>query len=210
MMLDDNLQLTSEILAQGFYVHRMWMISKNVPLTVVTVVLFAARIGLVLNCIIDTIKFDTWLELAVVSNFRPSTIASVALTIIHDGMIALTIVYSLRRERSSFRRTQGIVNWLVLYFVNTGAILVALGIVALISVVSDPLNLLFVGLYVVYAKALANAVFGALNARQYLRPKSAEVITFGDPATSRANTGIEACTKHHQMHVRVDRDILVA
>lgn len=39
----------------------------------------------------------------------------------------------------------------------------------------------------------------SLNARQYLRPKSEEVITFGDPATSRANTGIEACAKHHQV-----------
>ncbi|KAK7682700.1 hypothetical protein QCA50_014083 [Cerrena zonata] len=97
-------QLASEVLAQGFYMHRMWMISKNISLTAGMIVLFMARTGLVLNCIIDTTKFDTWLELAFVSDFRPYTIASAALTVIHDGAITLTIVYSLRRERSSFKR----------------------------------------------------------------------------------------------------------
>ena len=74
---------------------------------------------------------------------KPSILASAAVTIVSDVAVTVTVVYSLRKERVHFQRllftvilcapsentdaclfrTQGIINWLVLYCVSTGGLL---------------------------------------------------------------------------------------
>ncbi|KAK7680357.1 hypothetical protein QCA50_016597 [Cerrena zonata] len=98
------------------------------------------------------------------------------------------MTYYLRRRQSSIKRTQGIVSWLVLYFVSTGAVLVAIALTILISFLIAPNSMLYAGFILIYARALANALFGALNARQRLRTRQNEIVTFGGVSLGVTNT----------------------
>ncbi|KAK7680358.1 hypothetical protein QCA50_016598 [Cerrena zonata] len=55
-------EMVSEILVQGFYVHRMWIFTRNLYLTIGTIVLFLGRYALFISCIVDTFRSDTWSE----------------------------------------------------------------------------------------------------------------------------------------------------
>ncbi|KAK7685553.1 hypothetical protein QCA50_011420 [Cerrena zonata] len=173
------LGLFAEISVQGFYIHRMWIFSKNRPLVVTTTLLVAGRHGLFLNCIVDTIRFSTWPSLQAGRGFKPSVTSCTVLIICTDALIAITMAYYLYSRQSTLRKTQGILGWLMLYFVSTGGVLVAISVTMLICFLVAPNNLLWAGIIVLYARVLPNAFFGALNARQLLRNKQGEVITFG-------------------------------
>ncbi|KAK7680360.1 hypothetical protein QCA50_016600 [Cerrena zonata] len=161
-----------------FYVHRMWTFSRNPALIIATSVLLIGHIGLYINCAINGFEHGTWQRLEG-PGYNRSVLFTVALSIAIDSIIASTMIYYLYRRHSSLKTMQGIVNWLILYFVNTGVVLVALSVTTLIFYLKAPGDMVYAGLILIYARFLANALFGSLNARQHLRTKRHELVTFG-------------------------------
>ncbi|KAK7682762.1 hypothetical protein QCA50_014145 [Cerrena zonata] len=117
------------------------------------------------------------------------------------------MIYYLRRRQPHFRRTRGIASWLVLYFVSTGAILVALSGTVVIIYLANVSDLLWCGIVIIYSRALANSFFGALNARQVLRNKQGEVITFG--GVSMRNNAMTTPYELRRMQVRIVQDTTI-
>ncbi|KAK7682720.1 hypothetical protein QCA50_014103 [Cerrena zonata] len=200
-------EVVSEIVVQSFYVHRMWIFSRNIALTTGTSILLLCRYGFYINCIVDTIKYKTWPELHAAMGFKPSFIATASVIIFTDTVIASTMAFYLYRKKSSIRKTRGIMTWLMVYFVNTGAILVALSTTSLITFLVTPNSLLFGATILLYARALANALFGALNARLLLRTKRNETVTFGGTSIS-GNIGSYP-HELQKVQVRVEHDTMV-
>ncbi|KAK7682766.1 hypothetical protein QCA50_014149 [Cerrena zonata] len=198
----------AELAVQGFYIHRIWSFSKNLLLIIGTCLLLISRHGLFINCIVDTLRFDTWPALQTGRGFKPSIISSMVVIMCTDAVIATTMVYHLHRKHSQFKRTQTIISRLVLYFVGSGALLVAASAAMLICSLVAPNNLLWGGFVVLYARVLSNSFFGALNARQLLRNKGGETITFG--TVSFHDESVVASVELHKMQVQVDKDTFVA
>ncbi|KAK7689041.1 hypothetical protein QCA50_007732 [Cerrena zonata] len=173
-------EVASEIFVQTFYVHRMWMFSKNRILTFGTITLLISRHGFFLYCIADTIKLKTWTETELSKIFRSFFISTAALGILTDAIIATTMAYYLYRNQSQLKRTRGVVGWLIIYFVNTGALLVGFSACTIISYLAAPDSLLFGAFIMFYARAVANSLFGALNARHLLRAKIDKSVALSD------------------------------
>ncbi|KAK7683651.1 hypothetical protein QCA50_013027 [Cerrena zonata] len=122
-------------------------------------------------------------------------------------MIAATMVYYLHRRHSQFTRTQGVIGWLMLYFVSTSVVLVALVGTVLICFLVAPDNMLWAGVIALYARSVSNCFFGALNARQVLRGKKGQTVTFG--GVSIQNSHSPTSVELHQVQVRVGNDTTI-
>ncbi|KAK7682770.1 hypothetical protein QCA50_014153 [Cerrena zonata] len=123
-----------------------------------------------------------------------------------DMLIATSMVYYLHRRQSQLKRTKGIIGWLMLYFVSTGAMLATISGTILVCFIAAPNNLAWSGMIVLYARALSNSFFGALNARQVLRNKQGETVTFGGVSIKDHTT---PSVELHKMQVRVAHDTVI-
>ncbi|KAK7682724.1 hypothetical protein QCA50_014107 [Cerrena zonata] len=139
--------------------------------------------------------------------FKPSYTVTNCVILFTDAIIASTMAFYLHRKQGQIRKTRGIITWLILYFVNTGAILVALSLTSLITFFAAPNSLLFCATILLYNRALANALFGALNARLLLRTKQNDIVTFGGTSVS----GNTTFPSHHvqKVQVHVERDVMM-
>ncbi|KAK7683770.1 hypothetical protein QCA50_013146 [Cerrena zonata] len=99
-----------------------------------------------------------------------------SLAIASDTVMASNIVYHLYKTKPTIQRTRGIVSWLIVYYVNTGVILVSLSVSVLIAFTLSPHLEVWVSLINVFAKVLACSFFGVLNSRELLRTKMGSLL----------------------------------
>ncbi|KAK7693168.1 hypothetical protein QCA50_002734 [Cerrena zonata] len=158
--------------AQGFYVMRIYMLSKrNIALTVLIGFMLLLRISFGLATSALTYRLGTWsvFRAKVGPLFTLST--GLGLSAAVDLLIALTLMYYLRRGRSGFKETDHLIHSLIAYAVNTGAITMLVSITIVLTFVFLKESLLFAGLVQLSSKLYANSFLGTLNARQILRKK---------------------------------------
>ncbi|KAK7689036.1 hypothetical protein QCA50_007727 [Cerrena zonata] len=204
-------EILSEIIVQCFYIHRMWMFSKNLILTVGTVILLICRHGIFMYCMSDTIKYDTWTELHVSKGFMPSLISTATIIVLSDGIIAVTMAYYLYRSQSQLRRRACVIYLIQYVALLTGvmkdpeyrhlAYFVLRKHWCYPSYVAAPNSLLFCAFIILYARAVSNALFGALNARHVLRAKIEQPITLG-----RTSLYSGSAVFHESHSIRVDME----
>ncbi|CAL1711932.1 unnamed protein product [Somion occarium] len=162
-----------------FYIHRVWAFSKNLVLTIGTVLLLLGwKAGLLYVCA-GTIRFPLWTAFGEGSVTKRVIIFTLACVVAMDGTIATSMVYYLSRNRSSIKRTRDIVVWLIAYTVNTGVILVTMSTCALITYLAQPTSLLFHGFIIIVFKLYASSLFGALNTKHMLRSKMNQAVVIG-------------------------------
>ncbi|CAL1712695.1 unnamed protein product [Somion occarium] len=179
------LEALVQMIVEGFYIHRMWKFSNNVTLAVGSIVLLLARHGGFL-CNVSVyicppaVKCfgGTWSSVTD-PVMKGVFLTSLCLTIISDGMMAMIMVFYLNRSKGGLQRTRSIVDWLVMYYVNTGAALTLLAVCILIIHLALPNSLLYVGFIHIFAKFAANTLFGALNSRHMLRARMGGPIIIG-------------------------------
>ncbi|CAL1704879.1 unnamed protein product [Somion occarium] len=152
-----------EIIVELFYIHRMWIFTRNVFMTFTTLVLLLARHGVFMYIVTMSVN-ASWSD-AQSPILKALVVASISLTIGLEAVLTAVMVFYLYRRRTSHPGTRGIITWLITYYVNTGAILTTLSIFNLVIHLVSPTSLLYVGLFNVLAKLTANVFFGAINAR---------------------------------------------
>ncbi|KAK7682752.1 hypothetical protein QCA50_014135 [Cerrena zonata] len=206
-------EFMTEIVVRGFYMYRMWIFSKNLALLVVSGLLLAYWAGIFsVSAIVDMIKSDAWIiykEGRGYKGYFPGVISSLSLSILLDLLTAITMVYYLYRRQSQLTRAQGILGWLMLYFVSTGVVLAALAGNVLICFFASPNTLLWAGMITLYARSVSNCFFGALNARQVLRSKQGQIVTFGGGFVQNSNN--PASVELRQVaHVQVSNNMMLS
>ncbi|KAK7683751.1 hypothetical protein QCA50_013127 [Cerrena zonata] len=178
------LEIAIEILVNGFYIYRIWMLSKNIPIVIGIGLIFIARI----------ITFLLWLAGVIIAQFHAGVKAEQLVTagffgttsaaIVLDTITAATMVFYLSRSNPGLRRSQEIITWLLVYYVNTGAILASLSIAILVTgyttykledssygFLTIAMPYLYAGIWNIFVKVLANSFFAVLNSRHILRAK---------------------------------------
>ncbi|KAK7683742.1 hypothetical protein QCA50_013118 [Cerrena zonata] len=209
-----------EILVNGFYLYRIWMVSKHTTLVAGMILIFVARIAtfifwlIRLTLAMHLVDNNGPLPMIDDSKLQMAFDATTSLAIGLDIAMTGAMIYYLRRCRAPNQRTRGVITWLLMYYVNTGAILASLSIAVLISVKvsgkEDQLSWLepvHLGILNIFAKVMANSFFGVLNSRQLLRTKMAKHIVLGNNIFVRDSTLPDTNIEHIEISMETRKRV---
>ncbi|KAK7683062.1 hypothetical protein QCA50_013734 [Cerrena zonata] len=166
-----------------------------------------------------TFLAGTWLEYFNISGATVSVESANALSAILDGLIAASMIYLLWRSKTGFQWTDGILRWLMVYVVNTGAITMIWSIAIAITYSVEHESLVVNGMTTVVSKLYANSFLGYLNARHMIRAKQRKSFALTilntdefEPPTSqsgpngRSNTAVRQVQLNQDIHLSLDKD----
>ncbi|KAF5371406.1 hypothetical protein D9615_009697 [Tricholomella constricta] len=216
-------------LVQCFYLTRVWLLSnKSIFLTVFILLIVLANAGLGTVWVVLSMQLETYDELLTIS---PITISINALSAAADVLIAASLCIMLHRARTGFKRSDSMINRLMLFVVNTGVLTSCCAVASLISLIASPLTLVYASFYFCIGRLYTNSFLATLNARRTLTGKVDDVSHMlvsipptllnthhsGGQKKSQANISIRIDTTHerdannvmhisHRGHSKLDMD----
>ncbi|KAJ8486846.1 hypothetical protein ONZ51_g4586 [Trametes cubensis] len=161
------------IVSQIFFARRVYLIGAGYRYLVALAVLFligesafslAASIEANIVTGFDQFYGLTWLISAC---FAMAAAADFLLT---GGLIVV-----LRRSRTGFKRTDNLIDILIIYAINTGMIIGFSNILSLTLAAAMPRNLIYVGVNIITAKLYANCFLAVLNSRKRLASRGMDI-----------------------------------
>ncbi|KAK7676642.1 hypothetical protein QCA50_020385 [Cerrena zonata] len=175
--------------------------------------LLVARFSIHLAVSVETFFFPTWTDFheKPTLNALVKTILSLEAAI--DAIIAISMVWFLRRRSDTYTGTTGIITWMMVYIVHSGLILMATSLTMVITFETMANSLTFAGFIAVIGKLYANSLLGTLNTRQIFRSKKTDIIitpeATGTELSSFRRGGLQSqngtfTSGHAPMQVRVD------
>ncbi|CAL1709171.1 unnamed protein product [Somion occarium] len=165
------------VLVQGFYIRRIWILSNRFwPLLVVLVSILVLRIGFALATFGFFVSLETWDSFRTRNGPLVTISCGLGFAVLMDMCIAGLLIWYLARGRSGYRRTDGVISFLIAYAVNTGLLTMAVSTAIVFTFAFMKESLLFAGFNLIASKLYANSFLGTLNARQILRAQTAKVM----------------------------------
>ncbi|KAI0070175.1 hypothetical protein K474DRAFT_1713570 [Panus rudis PR-1116 ss-1] len=162
-----NLEEVVVLIVQSFYIWRLWKLSKAIIFpTLVIGVLLAARSTTTLVATIHMWRADAF------SQFSNDPVATITVEIaciisaLTDALIAGSLVFHLRKQRTAIRRTDNAIRGILAYSVNTGLITMFMSSSLAIVYLAAKGNIVYAALVILKCRTYANAFLGALNARR--------------------------------------------
>ncbi|KAF9043237.1 hypothetical protein BJ165DRAFT_1371894 [Panaeolus papilionaceus] len=151
-------------IVQTFYTYRIWRLSKhNWLITGSILFLILCTTGCGVAWVILSMRMETYEDLLTIS---PLTITINALSTTVDVAIAISLCVLLHTARTGFRRSDTIINQLIVFVVNTGMLTSACAIASLICLVAWPNSLLYATFYFCIGRFYTNSFIATLNARK--------------------------------------------
>lgn len=83
-----------------------------------------------------------------------------------DLGIALTLVALLHRARTGFRRSETIINRLILFSINTGLLTSMCAVLSLVTITVFPSTFIYMTFFVCVSRLYTNTLYATLNARR--------------------------------------------
>ncbi|THU90324.1 hypothetical protein K435DRAFT_841531 [Dendrothele bispora CBS 962.96] len=133
---------------------------------------------------------------SVFSVIQLRTLGSISLGVgvITDIVIAVSLCYFLNKLRTGYRQSDTLVNSLVRYAINTGALTSAISLSTLILYNVMPTNMIFIATFFVLSKLYAISFMATLNTRRIVRGKGTDrqgtTATNGINANNNNNTNM--------------------
>ncbi|KAJ7641865.1 hypothetical protein FB45DRAFT_901199 [Roridomyces roridus] len=162
-------------LEQGWFTYRLFKFTKTLPLPVLCFTLsllrLAGSIGL----------FSVSLDEMTLYAFQDRLLWLIAAVIIVgaavDVILVVALCYHLRFwSRDGFQRMSRLVNQLMTWTIETGAITTTGALALLITFLTMHDNFIYIGFFVLMAKLFANSLLFSLNARERFAEICAEVL----------------------------------
>ncbi|PAV15923.1 hypothetical protein PNOK_0878100 [Pyrrhoderma noxium] len=152
------------LIVQSFLLFRVWMLSGKkiwlvsflasfVILEFVLTTFFFYK-GVRMESFIDLLSLDWLLKL------------TNSINAVTDILITATLIALLHRSRTGFRRSDNMINRLILFTVNTGALTSILAIIIVIMIQLYPTTLIYVAFYCCISRFYTNTLLATLNARR--------------------------------------------
>jgi len=91
-----------------------------------------------------------------------------------DIFTAASLSYFLHKMRTGYKRSDTLINRLIIYSVNTGLLTSVFSAAVLVSYNLMPVNLIFIALYFVLSKLYANSCLATLNTRRFVQGKGTD------------------------------------
>lgn len=155
------------IMVQGLYALKLWRLNYRgdwIPRLVPLGVIADTVIGSVLAVRTCQLKYFTELP-----SMAWITYASFGSAVVVDALLAVTIIYYLRRSRGEFESTNNRIEKLVFWTLSTGVITSICSLAALITYTLFPDKLYFLAIEFLLTKLYINSLLAMLNARRSIR-----------------------------------------
>ncbi|KAJ2933650.1 hypothetical protein H1R20_g3459, partial [Candolleomyces eurysporus] len=145
-----------------YYTYRVWQLSKkNYFLAgLILLLILATAVWVILS-----MRFETYRELLTIN---PLTITINALSCAVDVLIAASLCWMLHNSRTGFKRSDNIINKLMIFVVNTGMLTTSCAIASLVALVVSPNTLIYATFYFCIGRFYTNSFIATLNARKGL------------------------------------------
>ncbi|KIK52347.1 hypothetical protein GYMLUDRAFT_251289 [Collybiopsis luxurians FD-317 M1] len=178
-------------IVQSFFVYRIFTLSKgSYILTAIPSLLVIAKLACSLSYVGQGSRLTTTTQF--VHDLRPISEAINGVTAAGDITITILLCWLLYHSRTSISRTNYVINRLILYTVNTGALTSICAIITLILAHTMPTNLIYGPLYYIIARLYVNSMLATLNARSALQSKLGDVVTLSNIPASKAELPVTA------------------
>ncbi|KAK0237957.1 hypothetical protein EDD85DRAFT_562871 [Armillaria nabsnona] len=158
------------LLVYLFYARRIYHLSKhNVPLVAVVVVLSICRLGTGMGITGYSMYLKYFVSFA-----RPSMRillrVGLVLHVVTDLLVAVSLCYYLHNSRTGIKRTNTMINKLMVYAIHTGLITAVVDILVLAFNKAYPDNLVYLSVYQIAGNLYSNSFLATLNARRPTKP----------------------------------------
>jgi len=149
------------------------------------------------------LHLSTFAQLA--SELKSLSMAVNALAAAGDVLIAAILCAMLQKSRTGFKRSDTMINKLILFTMNTGLITSICAVASLISIIAAPTTLIYVGFYFTLGRFYANSLMATLNARQSIRGGMDETLSLSLGHMQRSN-GSTAASKGQTNNIAIKVD----
>ncbi|KIK59813.1 hypothetical protein GYMLUDRAFT_261808 [Collybiopsis luxurians FD-317 M1] len=183
-------------LVQGYFTYRLWRLITHSPtpyrlIPIMMVALISARFGVIIAGAVEAFRLPYYRPF--VAKWRTLIIASQIIGACTDLSIMLTLVVSLRQRRvDAYHSTVAMVDKLILWAIETGALTSAIGITILICILTMRDNFIWLSLLLLLPKIFSNTLLANLNSRANLRSVSSTHVL--STAQSSFNAGTSGVT----------------
>ncbi|KAH9849124.1 hypothetical protein C2E23DRAFT_888512 [Lenzites betulinus] len=173
-----------------------WFVQTTVPFTgsaiLVCQIFYAARVyyfgpkwqyrATVYVVIVLMLSFVGWTAVAAVKSYQATTSAEFAHStwlisvgyghaVVSDIILAGALIYILHQNRTGIKKTDTVLDTLIVYTINTGLLTTIFGILVFVFGLTNPDNLVYAGLSIPSVKLYSNSVLAMLNSRRSLSAK---------------------------------------
>ncbi|KAI0275456.1 hypothetical protein BC834DRAFT_814798 [Gloeopeniophorella convolvens] len=151
-----------------FFSHRVYRLSKdNWVITLPLVLLAFGRLGAALVSTIEMGRLRSFR--AFTDDYGYVFTLGLSLACMLDVLITAAMCFFLHQSRTGFSGMDHIIDMIMIYTLNTGALTCATTVVSMICWLTMSRNLIFLGLHFAISKLYANSLLATLNTRRSLR-----------------------------------------
>jgi len=187
-------------MVQTFYAYRVWKLSQGrYLLAMLILVLIVCCAGCGTAWVIISMGMGTYRNLL---RITPLTITINALSTTIDVLIASSLVYLLNSARTGFRKSDTMINKLIIFVVNTGILTTLCAIAALICLVASPNTLIYASFYFCIGRLYLNSFLATLNARHSITEKIDNV---DHMLVSIPRSVVSSQTTKNNISIRIDK-----
>ncbi|KAI0628298.1 hypothetical protein C8Q77DRAFT_468050 [Trametes polyzona] len=161
------------VLCQSFYAYRVYVIGPNFvyrALVATALVCMVVEFGFTMAATVEGFR----LPLADFKEVSWLVSAMFGFAVFVDVCLTGTLVMVLLRSRTGFKRTDSLIEVLIVYSINTGLLTSIFGLLCFIFAIILPGNLIYIGISIVGVKLYANSVLAVLNSRRALSDRQLE------------------------------------
>ncbi|EIN09210.1 hypothetical protein PUNSTDRAFT_68119 [Punctularia strigosozonata HHB-11173 SS5] len=141
---------------QSFFAWRIRVVSSQIVIALPGWILSVFRLALAIALTVTSMRVGLLPEF--VQQYRWLMNLAIANTMALDAYNAMSLILLLRRRRSRFRNTRLVLDKLILWTVETGAVTSVASILMLACTVSMPNNAIWLGILLFYAKLYSNSL----------------------------------------------------
>ncbi|KAJ3553804.1 hypothetical protein NM688_g3422 [Phlebia brevispora] len=158
-------------LVQCFFTIRVWTLSKrNKWLCGLIIVLAFARMVSAFGTVAEMQRFHTWRAFHRGAAWIFTT--GLAISTAVDFLIALSLLWFLKRSRTGFTSMDLIIDMIMVYTVENGLLTSMCTVASFVCWLTMPRNFIFLGLHFCISKLYANSFLATLNARAHIKERS--------------------------------------
>lgn len=164
----------------GFFIRAMFALrfyqlsERNVPFTILILAISATDLAVGIVITVKAFGITSYVDLKSISNLFYLNFAA---TLASDLAVTVGLATLLLLSKTGFRRTDSLINTLMMYMVNTGLLVVIDAALGMIAYLALPQSLIFYAFYLFQSKLYFNSYLAMLNARGDLRSKSEEPVS---------------------------------
>jgi len=150
---------------------RVWKFSRGNIL--VTGIILGMALAQFATAVVFTIR-SFHLRVGLANEIKTLATTALTLGVATDIFTAASLSFFLHRMRTGYKKSDTLINRLIIYSVNTGTLTSVFSCAVLVSYNMMPDNLIFIALYFILSKLYANSCVATLNTRRFVHGRGTD------------------------------------